>query len=149
MRYMKYPERTSDILHIRTLAVLREIGQCANRLYTRICTHTRARKEVDSLALTLRSTISYRGRRLDRHHYNHRYHHYEAPSSPRNTWRRLYHGERDAGQGGKRGRFFKSSYQGSILAECPRATHRKRSNATARICRPPIILLEIQLPVPT
>jgi hypothetical protein len=44
---------------IRTLAVLRETGQRANRLNTRTLTHTRERKEVDSLALTLRSTISY------------------------------------------------------------------------------------------
>lgn len=58
----------------------------------------------------------YRGRRLDRHHYHRRYHHYETPPPPRNTWRRLYRGERDAGRGGKRGRFFKSSHQGSILA---------------------------------
>lgn len=51
---------TCDTLHmIRTLAVLRETGQRANRLNTRTRTHTCARKEVDSLALTLRSTISY------------------------------------------------------------------------------------------
>lgn len=67
----------------------------------------------------------YRGRRLNHYHNHRRYHHYEVPPPPpahppprppRNTWRRQYRGERDAGRGGKRGRFFKSSHQGSILA---------------------------------
>jgi len=97
-------------------------------------THTRARKEVDSLALTLRSTISYteaadwtatttiipdttitKGRH------------------PRNTWRRVVAAgggrlDTDRGTDG----FFKSSHQGSILAWL-NATHRKRSSAAARV----------------
>lgn len=102
---------------IRTLTVLGETGQRANRLNTHTCTHTRARKEVDSLALTLRSTISYieaadwtATTTITDTTITKRRH------PPRNTWRRLYRGERDAGRGGKRGRFFKSSHQGSILA---------------------------------
>lgn len=82
---------------IPTLAVLRNRPTRANRLDARTPTHTRACKEVDSLALTLRSTISYIEAAdwttttttvaditiTERRH-------------PRNTWRRVYAENRGA-----------------------------------------------------
>lgn len=94
--------------------------------WTRVYTHahTFAQRSGQPGPDTQKHHQLYRGRRLDYYHYHCRYHHYVERHHPRNTWRRLYAEYTGRGRGsggrrggdGKRGRFFKSSHQGSILA---------------------------------
>ena len=102
-----------------------QVRRTVVRARTRQITHTRSqsRKEVDSLALTLRSTISYTEtgpRDCTSTQYNtHRRHQngdtntiVRLPPANRNTWRTRPCEGAPPGWG----RFFKSSHQGSILA---------------------------------